>query len=81
MNTLPNNDIYATDVSLDDERLVVRLADRRTVSVPLDWFPRLAQATDEQRQHWEFIGHGTGIHWEEIDEDISIAGLLGLPTD
>ncbi len=45
------------------------------------WFPRLYHATDEQRQQWELIGKGVGIHWEAIDEDISVAGLLGLPSD
>jgi Protein of unknown function (DUF2442) len=55
--------------------------DGREISVPLDWFPRLQQATDEERQRWELIGNGVGIHWEAIDEDISVAGLLGLPND
>ena len=57
------------------------LSDGREISVPLSWFPRLQQATDDQRQQWELIGNGVGIHWEVIDEDISVAGLLGLPND
>jgi len=59
----------------------VHLVDGREISVPLDWFPRLHHATDEQRQQWELIGQGVGLHWEAIDEDISVAGLLGLPND
>src|SRR5437867_12467592 len=54
----------------------VVLDDGRTVSVPLVWFPRLLSATERQRREWEFIGGGLGIHWEEIDEDISVASLL-----
>ena len=56
----------------------VRLTD---VSVPLAWFPRLLHATAEERQNWEFLGDGEGIHWPEIDEDLSVAGLLrGTPA-
>jgi Protein of unknown function (DUF2442) len=71
----------ATDVYFDTKRLHVRLSDGREISAPLEWFPRLYHATDAQRQQWELIGRGVGIHWENIDEDISIAGLLGLPHD
>jgi hypothetical protein len=70
-----------TDVHFDKKFLHVRLADGREISAPLEWFPRLQNATDEQRQQWELIGRGVGIHWEAIDEDISVAGLLGLPHD
>jgi hypothetical protein len=66
----------ATGVSCDDEWLHVALADGRRLSVPLAWFPRLNQATPDQRRQWELIGHGVGIHWPEIDEDLSVAGLL-----
>ena len=52
------------------------LDDGRELSVPLAWFPRLLHATPEQRQAWELIGRGEGLHWEELDEDISVAGLL-----
>ena len=65
----------------DAERLHVCLLDGREISVPLSWFPRLRNATNDQRQQWELIGNGVGIHWESIDEDISVAGLLGLPND
>jgi hypothetical protein len=81
MSILRNRTSNATHVYFDQERLHVHLADEREISVPLEWFPRLLHATDEQRQQWELIGRGVGIHWEAIDEDISVAGLLGLPND
>src|SRR5260370_41701042 len=74
-------DTCATNVYVDAERLHVRLSDGREISAPLRWFPRLQHATDEQRQQWELIGQGRCIQWEAIDEDISVAGLLGLPHD
>jgi Protein of unknown function (DUF2442) len=80
MTTL-NRAFLATDVYFDTERIHVRLSDGREISAPLDWFPRLRHATDDQRRQWELIGRGVGIHWEAIDEDISVAGLLGLPND
>lgn len=67
----------ATDVHFDNERMYVHLADDREISVPLKWFPLLLHATPEQRNHWKLIVRGTGLRWEEIDEDISIKGLLG----
>jgi len=81
MSTLRNKTAQAANVYFDAERIHVRLSDGREISVPLDWFPRLRNATDEQRQQWKLIGRGVGIHWEAIDEDISVAGLLGLPND
>ena len=66
----------ATDVRIVDDKLAVTLADGRTLTVPLGWFPRLVKATREQRARWQLIGAGEGIHWPEIDEDISVAGLL-----
>jgi hypothetical protein len=60
-----------------DDRLYVQLEDGREIGAPLVWFPRLAAATPEQRTHWELIGRGIGVHWPDIDEDISVAGLLG----
>ena len=81
MSILHSRASFATRVYFDDERLHVCLSDGREISVPLSWFPRLYQATDDQRQQWELIGKGVGIHWEAIDEDISVAGLLGLPND
>ena len=59
----------AVDVSVSDDYLSVELADGRRVSVPLAWFPRLLDASAEQRDHWEFVGDGQGIHWPDIDED------------
>ena len=67
----------ATDVRFDNERMYVHLADEREISVPLKWFPLLLHATPEQRNHWELLIRGTGLRWEEIDEDISVRGLLG----
>ena len=66
----------AVDVSCSSHSLSVVLADGRTMSVPLAWFPRLLGATPKQRVVWELIGGGIGIHWEAIDEDISVASLL-----
>jgi hypothetical protein len=65
-----------SDVACDAERLHVTLEDGRRISVPLRWYPRLAQATPQQRAHWELAGAGYGIHWPDIDEDLSVEGLL-----
>ena len=66
----------ATHVSVTKDALSVDLSDGRTVTVPLDWYPRLAQATTKERNKWRLIARGRGIHWPAIDEDISVAGLL-----
>jgi len=66
----------AVEVAITDDELSVVLADGRRVSVPLTWFPRLLHATPVQRQLFELLGDGEGIHWLEIDEDLSVAGLL-----
>ena len=66
----------ATYIWFDADMMHVRLADGRELAVPLEWFPKLRTATDAQRKNWRLIGKGIGIHWEEIDEDISVAGLL-----
>lgn len=63
-------------VAVDDDNLVVDLADGRRVSVPLAWFPRLLHAATAQRQNWRLLGDGQGIHWPELDEDLSVVGLL-----
>jgi len=63
-------------VRVTDDELIVALKDGRTVSVPLAWFPRLLRATPEQRQRWELMGDGEGIHWPDLDEDVSVEGLL-----
>jgi hypothetical protein len=69
-------DATAIDVAVKDDRLVVILADGRELATPLTWFPRLLDATKEQRGNWRLIGRGHGIHWPDIDEDISVASLL-----
>ena len=69
-------DATAVGVTMDAALLRVSLADGRELAVPLEWFPRLRDATPEQRSHWRFIGRGQGIHWPDVDEDISVAGLL-----
>ncbi len=66
----------AVDVSFTADALHVVLADGREVSAPLTWFPRLHNATEEQRTQWRLIGGGIGIHWPAIDEDISVESLL-----
>ena len=66
----------AQDVHLSDDELTVSLSDGRTLSVPLAWFPRLLHATRNQRDEWELLGDGEGIHWPQIDEDLSVSGLL-----
>jgi hypothetical protein len=68
--------LRATEIRISDEELEVFLIDGRRISVPLAWFPRILHATKDQRNHWEFLGEGTGIHWPDIDEDLSISGLL-----
>jgi len=70
------SDASAVDVRVDDAALHVTLRDGREVSVPLDWFPRLAAADATARADWYLLGDGEGIHWPTIDEDISVAGLL-----
>jgi len=68
--------VLATNVRFDDEMIHVDLADGRSISASLEWFPRLRDATAAQRDNWRLIGRGVGIHWEELDEDLSVAGLL-----
>ncbi len=68
-------------VRVTEDTLSVDLSDGRTISVPLAWFPRLVHATPAERNNWRLIGKGHGIHWEDIDEDISVEGLLaGKPS-
>jgi uncharacterized protein DUF2442 len=68
----------AADVRIEHDRLVIDLVDGRVLSVPLAWFPRLERATTDQRSAWRLIGKGEGIHWEAVDDDISVPRLLGL---
>ncbi len=70
-----------SDLRVTEAEITAYLMDGRTVSVPLAWSWRLSEATFEQRNHWEIIGDGIGIHWPEVDEDISIEGMLyGAPA-
>jgi hypothetical protein len=74
-------DERVADVRCDDASLVVDLADGRTISAPLAWYPRLLRATPEQRADWQRSAGGYGIHWPQIDEDLSTEGLLrGAPA-
>jgi hypothetical protein len=66
----------AQRVSASDEALIVDLADARTITVPLVWFPRLAHGTPAERGNWRLLGGGAGIHWPDLDEDISVESLL-----
>jgi hypothetical protein len=66
----------ATRVTVTDDALVVELADGRSVSVPLSWYPRLEHGSAEERSRWRFIGRGEGIHWPDLDEDISVENLI-----
>lgn len=74
-------DERVADVRFEDDRIVVDLKDGRTIAVPLAFYPRLLNATPEQRRVWEIAGAGYGIHWPGIDEDLSTEGLLrGIPA-
>jgi hypothetical protein len=71
----------AQHVTVTEEALTVDLSDGRTISVPLAWYPRLTYGTPEERNLWELIGDGEGIHWPDLDEDLSVEGLLlGRPS-
>ena len=71
----------ASGVDVSDDELIVTLVDGRRISAPLIWFPRLFDASAEARTNWRLIGDGIGIHWPDVDEDISVSGLLkGLPS-
>ena len=71
----------AQGVTVTDDTLSVDLTDGRTVSVPLAWYPRLANGSAEERSTWRLVGRGEGIHWPDLDEDISVEGLLaGRPS-
>ncbi|MBA3049456.1 MAG: DUF2442 domain-containing protein [Alphaproteobacteria bacterium] len=84
MTSLAHNDvadIRAKSLTIEDDRLVVELMDGRAIAAPLAWYPRLANATAEQRSNWKISGAGLGIHWPDIDEDLSTEGLLrGAPA-
>jgi hypothetical protein len=78
MNILPKIlAILITEVSFAGDVLQVFLSDGREIRVPLEWFPKLRDASPEARQNWRLIGRGIGVHWPELDEDLSLEGLLG----
>jgi hypothetical protein len=71
----------AQDVRVTEEALEVDLSDGRSVSAPLAWYPRLMHGTREERAHWRLIGRGEGIHWPDLDEDVSVESILsGQPS-
>lgn len=80
MATLIDTDPVATDVEATETTIRIVLSDGRELSAPLAWFPRLRDATPAQRLNWEPIGRGHGLHWPDVDEDISVRALLGRPT-
>jgi Protein of unknown function (DUF2442) len=68
-------------VKVTEDTISVDLADGRTIAVPREWFPRLTHGTTKERRHWRLVGNGSGIHWPDLDEDISVQGLLlGKPS-
>jgi hypothetical protein len=81
MAGLSGREPCAQDVSVTEDELEVWLSDGRRIAVPLVWYPRLLQATAEQRGNWQLLGDGQGIHWPDCDEDLSVEGLLrGSPS-
>ena len=68
--------VLALNVRFTNAALIVALSDGREISAPLEWFPRLRDATPRQRKNWRLIAKGIGIHWEDVDEDISVSSLL-----
>ena len=81
ISTIELNVSAVEQVTVTLDALTVDLYDGRSLTVPLAWYPRLMNATESERQNWRLIGKGYGIHWEELDEDISVEGLLlGKPS-
>ncbi len=79
MSTIPvQTEPLAVNVIVDEAMLRIDIADGRELAVPLEWFPRLRDASPEDRAHWRLVGGGEGIHWPNIDEDISVLRLFGL---
>ena len=77
MSILPIKiDPHAVDVAIDESAVHFVLADGREISAPLEWFPRLRDATPKQRLNWRLIGKGVGVHWPEIDEDVAVATIM-----
>lgn len=81
MNTVLSSNPRITGIRVSNEAITAELADGRAISVPLAWSWRLSDATPEQRANWRIVGAGEGIHWPDIDEDISLRGMLdGVPA-
>lgn len=77
MSTLvTERDVFAQSVQFTDDSMTVNLDDGRSLSVPLAWYPRLLHGTKQERERYQLIGDGEGIHWPDLDEDISVEGLL-----
>lgn len=80
-STIDIRSIKAESIDVTDDSLTVELSDGRTISVPLNWYPRLVAGSSAERQNWRLIGDGQGIHWADLDEDISVENLiLGQPS-
>ncbi|MEO6401179.1 MAG: DUF2442 domain-containing protein [Vicinamibacteria bacterium] len=79
MTTMTDARPQAREIEFTEDTLVIHVKDGRTLSVPLVWFPRLLDATTEQRRHFETSDGGEALHWPDVDEDISVPGLFGLP--
>ena len=81
MNIVVKTEVFIQDIRVTDDTITAYLTDGRTISVPLVWSWRLSEATPEQRANYEIIGDGEGIHWPDVDEDISAEGMLyGIPA-
>jgi hypothetical protein len=83
MNSLAvvEREVAASSVEVTEDELIIALVDGRRISVPLVWYPRLSHATQKERESYELMGRGTGIHWPLIDEDLSVSGILrGNPS-
>jgi hypothetical protein len=80
-STAEPKSIVATHVDVSDDTLTLALSDGRSISAPVAWYPRLLHGTATERAHWRFIGQGRGVHWPDLDEDISVENLLaGNPS-
>jgi hypothetical protein len=81
MSTVGSTDPRIQDVRVTEDEIIAHLADGRIISVPLAWSWRLSEATPKQRAHFRLIGSGQGVHWPDVDEDISVEGMLhGIPA-
>ncbi|MFL6196130.1 MAG: DUF2442 domain-containing protein [Thermoanaerobaculia bacterium] len=81
ISALEISHVRALNVSVSEDALTVDLNDGRTISAPLAWYPRLLHGSPEERSHWRLIGAGEGIHWPDLDEDVSVENLLaGKPS-